>query len=171
MYEPPFVILPKHIFICTKLSDYIFTTDGPLGDDLKPAHQCDFIWCNWSLCVTAIFSAHRLHYLDLLLTKQNVVSIDSACWIWCKWSMRFHFDSIASYPIAMKSGWCAAGFRVIVDGCVLFELHSKLFFISTQRLSSAPVPFTVLSITGNPCNEDFLAVCGLKVTKALIDLL
>ncbi|XP_047102506.1 protein purity of essence [Schistocerca piceifrons] len=34
--------------------------------------------------------------------------------------------------------------------------------LTLTRLSSAPVPFTVLSITGNPCNEDFLAVCGLK---------
>ena len=30
------------------------------------------------------------------------------------------------------------------------------------RLATAQVPFTVLSISGNPCNEDFLAVCGLK---------
>ncbi|XP_046403829.1 E3 ubiquitin-protein ligase UBR4 isoform X2 [Ischnura elegans] len=34
--------------------------------------------------------------------------------------------------------------------------------LTLTRLASAPVPFTVLSITGNPCNEDFLAVCGLK---------
>lgn len=27
----------------------------------------------------------------------------------------------------------------------------------------APVPFTVLSLTGNLCKEDYLAVCGLKV--------
>jgi len=32
-----------------------------------------------------------------------------------------------------------------------------------QRLSSAPIPFTVLSIAGSTCNEDYLAVCGLKV--------
>jgi len=30
-------------------------------------------------------------------------------------------------------------------------------------LSSAPIPFTVLSIAGSTCNEDYLAVCGLKV--------
>lgn len=35
--------------------------------------------------------------------------------------------------------------------------------LTLTRLSSAPVPFTVLSITANPANDDFLAVCGLKV--------
>lgn len=32
----------------------------------------------------------------------------------------------------------------------------------SDRLASAPVPFTVLSLAGNPC-KDYLAVCGLKV--------
>ena len=40
---------------------------------------------------------------------------------------------------------------------------NSCYIFCSQRLSSAPVPFTVLSITGNPCNEDYLAVCGLKV--------
>lgn len=35
--------------------------------------------------------------------------------------------------------------------------------LTLTRLSSASVPFTVLSITANPVNDDFLAVCGLKV--------
>lgn len=35
------------------------------------------------------------------------------------------------------------------------------------RLSSQPVPFTVLSIVANPCNEDFLAVTGLKECHVL----
>ncbi|XP_076048949.1 E3 ubiquitin-protein ligase-like protein poe isoform X2 [Oratosquilla oratoria] len=34
--------------------------------------------------------------------------------------------------------------------------------LTLTRLSSAPVPFTVLSITANAANDDFLAVCGLK---------
>ncbi|XP_037079449.1 E3 ubiquitin-protein ligase UBR4-like, partial [Pollicipes pollicipes] len=34
--------------------------------------------------------------------------------------------------------------------------------LTLTRLASAPVPFTVLSISSNPCNEDVLAVCGLK---------
>ena len=32
-----------------------------------------------------------------------------------------------------------------------------------QRLGSATLPFTVLSLAINPCAEDYLAVCGLKV--------
>lgn len=35
--------------------------------------------------------------------------------------------------------------------------------LTLTRLASAPIPFTVLSVTGNQWNEDFLAVCGLKV--------
>lgn len=34
--------------------------------------------------------------------------------------------------------------------------------LTLTRLASAPVPFTALSITANPCREDFLAVVGLK---------
>ncbi|KAK3907858.1 E3 ubiquitin-protein ligase UBR4, partial [Frankliniella fusca] len=34
--------------------------------------------------------------------------------------------------------------------------------LTLTRLASAPIPFTVLSVTGNQWNEDFLAVCGLK---------
>ncbi|GAB0092871.1 Protein purity of essence [Sergentomyia squamirostris] len=34
--------------------------------------------------------------------------------------------------------------------------------LTLNRLSSAPIPCTVLSLASNPANEDFLAVCGLK---------
>ncbi|XP_077538894.1 E3 ubiquitin-protein ligase-like protein poe isoform X3 [Haemaphysalis longicornis] len=45
---------------------------------------------------------------------------------------------------------------------LLKQADSSKRKLTITRLASAPVPFTVLSITGNPCNEDFLAVCGLK---------
>jgi E3 ubiquitin-protein ligase UBR4 len=49
---------------------------------------------------------------------------------------------------------------------VRFSLHPPPFSIASplclQRLASVPIPFTVLTIAGNPANEDFLAVCGLK---------
>lgn len=44
---------------------------------------------------------------------------------------------------------------------IVLGFTSSLFIL--QRLASAPIPFTVLSIMGNPCNEDYLAVTGLKV--------
>uniref|UniRef100_A0A1B0DDK1 Uncharacterized protein n=1 Tax=Phlebotomus papatasi TaxID=29031 RepID=A0A1B0DDK1_PHLPP len=34
--------------------------------------------------------------------------------------------------------------------------------LTLNRLSSAPIPCTVLSLASNPANEDYLAVCGLK---------
>lgn len=34
--------------------------------------------------------------------------------------------------------------------------------LTLSRLSSAPIPCIVLSLSSNPANEDFLAVCGLK---------
>jgi len=40
------------------------------------------------------------------------------------------------------------------------DCSKKKFTLS--RLSSAPIPFTVLSMASNSCNEDYLAVCGLK---------
>lgn len=43
--------------------------------------------------------------------------------------------------------------------------------LTLTRLSSVSIPFTVLSVTANPVNEDFLSVCGLKVFEQLIILL
>ncbi|XP_033099816.1 E3 ubiquitin-protein ligase UBR4-like [Anneissia japonica] len=51
---------------------------------------------------------------------------------------------------------------VLQLSALLRQADSSKKKLTLTRLSSAPVPFTVLSITGNPCNEDFLAVCGLK---------
>ena len=48
--------------------------------------------------------------------------------------------------------------------CPLFCLH-------TQRLSTATVPFTVISMAHNPCHEDFMVVCGLKASSTFVLLL
>ena len=42
------------------------------------------------------------------------------------------------------------------------------FFSPPQRLSTTSVPFTVLSMTHNPCNEDLLVVCGLTECQMLV---
>ncbi|PIK61995.1 putative E3 ubiquitin-protein ligase UBR4-lik e [Apostichopus japonicus] len=51
---------------------------------------------------------------------------------------------------------------VLQLSALLKQADSSKKKLTLTRLSSATVPFTVLGITGNPCNEDFLAVCGLK---------
>ena len=50
-------------------------------------------------------------------------------------------------------------------------LYICVCMMPVQRLSSAPIPFTVLSIAGSTCNEDYLAVCGLKVFTFIVTLL
>ncbi|XP_039287887.1 protein purity of essence [Nilaparvata lugens] len=50
---------------------------------------------------------------------------------------------------------------------LLKQVDSSKRKLTLTRLASAPIPFTVLSLTGNPCNEDFLAVCGLKECHVL----
>ena len=45
---------------------------------------------------------------------------------------------------------------------LLKQADSSKRKLTLTRLASAPIPFTVLSVTGNQWNEDFLAVCGLK---------
>lgn len=45
---------------------------------------------------------------------------------------------------------------------LLKQADSSKRKLTLTRLSSAPIPFTVLTVTSNPWNEDFLAVCGLK---------
>ncbi|XP_054157835.1 E3 ubiquitin-protein ligase UBR4-like [Oppia nitens] len=45
---------------------------------------------------------------------------------------------------------------------LLKQADSSTKKLTLTRLASAPLPFTAISIAGNPCNEDYLAVCGLK---------
>ena len=56
----------------------------------------------------------------------------------------------------------------------VFSFNQSIYIcvciMSVQRLSSAPIPFTVLSIAGSTCNEDYLAVCGLKVFTFVVTL-
>ena len=40
--------------------------------------------------------------------------------------------------------------------------------VAIAKLASVPVPFTVLSINGNPVNDDYLAVCGLKDCHVIV---
>lgn len=53
---------------------------------------------------------------------------------------------------------------VLQLSALLKQADSSKRKLTLTRLASAPIPFTVLSLTGNPWNEDFLAVCGLKVS-------
>ncbi|XP_041973883.1 protein purity of essence isoform X2 [Aricia agestis] len=50
---------------------------------------------------------------------------------------------------------------------LLKQTDSTKHKLTLSRLSSAPIPFTVLSLSGNPWNEDLLAVCGLKECHVL----
>ncbi|KAB0396727.1 hypothetical protein E2I00_019848, partial [Balaenoptera physalus] len=52
---------------------------------------------------------------------------------------------------------------VLQLSALLKQADSSKRKLTLTRLASAPVPFTVLSLTGNPCKEDYLAVCGLKL--------
>ncbi|XP_054271979.1 E3 ubiquitin-protein ligase UBR4-like isoform X4 [Macrosteles quadrilineatus] len=51
---------------------------------------------------------------------------------------------------------------VLQLSALLKQADSSKRKLTLTRLASAPIPFTVLSLTGNPWNEDFLAVCGLR---------
>ncbi|CAG5041717.1 unnamed protein product [Parnassius apollo] len=51
---------------------------------------------------------------------------------------------------------------VLQLSALLKQADSSKHKLTLTRLSSAPIPFTVLSLSGNACNEDLLAVCGLK---------
>lgn len=51
---------------------------------------------------------------------------------------------------------------VLQLSALLKQADSAKRKLTLTRLASAPIPFTVLTLSGNPCNEDFLAVCGLR---------
>lgn len=51
---------------------------------------------------------------------------------------------------------------VLQLSALLKQADSSTRKLTLTRLASAPIPFTVLTLSSNPCNEDFLAVCGLK---------
>lgn len=76
---------------------------------------------------------------------------------------------IFAAPCFIKTTWCLFVFvqiTVLQLSALLKQADSSKRKLTLTRLASAPVPFTVLSLTGNPCNEDYLAVCGLKVANA-----
>ena len=54
---------------------------------------------------------------------------------------------------------------VLQLSALLKQADSSQKKLTLTRLASAPVPFTVLSLVSNPCNENFLVVCGLKVIR------
>lgn len=51
---------------------------------------------------------------------------------------------------------------VLQLSALLKQADSSTRKLTLTRLTSAPIPFTVLSLSSNLCNEDYLAVCGLK---------
>lgn len=51
---------------------------------------------------------------------------------------------------------------VLQLSALLKQADSTTRKLTLTRLASAPIPFTVLSLSSNLCNEDYLAVCGLK---------
>ncbi|XP_022919909.2 E3 ubiquitin-protein ligase UBR4 isoform X2 [Onthophagus taurus] len=51
---------------------------------------------------------------------------------------------------------------VLQLSALLKQADSSMRKLTLTRLASAPIPFTVLSLSSNLCNEDYLAVCGLK---------
>lgn len=74
--------------------------------------------------------------------------------------VRFEVNFYVIVPPALQ-------ITVLQLSTLLKQADSSKRKLTLTRLASAPVPFTVLSLTGNPCNEDYLAVCGLKVRKQL----
>ncbi|XP_013144239.1 PREDICTED: E3 ubiquitin-protein ligase UBR4 [Papilio polytes] len=56
---------------------------------------------------------------------------------------------------------------VLQLSALLKQADSSKHKLTLTRLSSAPIPFTVLSLSGNAWNEDLLAVCGLKECHVL----
>ncbi|CAH1990558.1 unnamed protein product [Acanthoscelides obtectus] len=51
---------------------------------------------------------------------------------------------------------------VLQLSALLKQADSSTRKLTLTRLATAPIPFTVLSMSSNLCNEDYLAVCGLK---------
>ena len=56
---------------------------------------------------------------------------------------------------------------VLQLSALLKQADSSQKKLTLTRVASAPIPFTVLSVVANPINENFLAICGLKVIKYL----
>lgn len=56
---------------------------------------------------------------------------------------------------------------VLQLSALLKQTDSSKHKLTLTHLSSAPIPFMVLSLSGNPWNEDLLAVCGLKECHVL----
>lgn len=93
---------------------------------------------------------------------------------WVKWNLQLYKDESRSfqlilidYSITVAVSHEKGKITVLQLSALLKQADSAKKKLTLTRLSSAPIPFTVLSVTGNPCNEDFLAVCGLKVRQMI----
>ncbi|XP_045509106.1 E3 ubiquitin-protein ligase UBR4 isoform X1 [Colias croceus] len=56
---------------------------------------------------------------------------------------------------------------VLQLSALLKQADSTKHKLTLTRLSTAPIPFTVITLSGNVANEDLLAVCGLKECHVL----
>ncbi|CAG4926444.1 unnamed protein product [Colias eurytheme] len=56
---------------------------------------------------------------------------------------------------------------VLQLSALLKQADSSKHKLTLTRLSTAPIPFTVITLSGNVANEDLLAVCGLKECHVL----
>ncbi|XP_045509130.1 E3 ubiquitin-protein ligase UBR4 isoform X4 [Colias croceus] len=57
--------------------------------------------------------------------------------------------------------------KVLQLSALLKQADSTKHKLTLTRLSTAPIPFTVITLSGNVANEDLLAVCGLKECHVL----
>lgn len=83
------------------------------------------------------------------------------------WFYNWNLESKCLIPSVTKSDnqvHSVVQITVLQLSALLKQADSSKRKLTLTRLASAPVPFTVLSLTGNPCKEDYLAVCGLKVS-------
>lgn len=53
----------------------------------------------------------------------------------------------------------------------LKQLEANKSKVTLTRASSTTLPFAILSFTANPCNEEVIAICGLKVSYFFIVIL
>lgn len=108
-----------------------------------------------AMCVLSSPHGRRQH----LAVSHEKGKVSLKMWSWALFRIQLFIYTDINFYISASP----LQITVLQLSTLLKQADSSKRKLTLTRLASAPVPFTVLSLTGNPCNEDYLAVCGLKV--------
>jgi E3 ubiquitin-protein ligase UBR4 len=104
--------------------------------------------------VKLVLSGDQSQFIKQLLTNEAITRSAATC----MYSM--HHQHLA---ISQDKG----KIMLLQLSSLLKQVEGNRRKLAISRVSSVLAPFTIMSLCGNPCNEEFLAVCGIKECQVM----